>query len=403
MAKNSECDEKRSSLKRNKENINLDSEERNILTKLKSLPPTNELLQYYQETLSKYEKEDEYLLQRLLSLSQILDNSDRLRAELDNRDRFISELQQRYNQSQEDLMNERRKKKPEAETDRRKMGRFTERDTSRSRPNSNTKSSDDKSQASHLQDQILRQEQIHREEICREREIRHAMEADMRQSIVNHHCRIEHLEETICCLRGEIEKVTRTVIKEREGHRKTETAWLKDRTKMSRKLCYYEKYGRVEDCEGLAQHTSDRLPSRVADEKVLRTEVTKMKEIVKEKEELISDLKFELGHMAQDNLSMKKEITNLTSCIDKLKEKTNKQIEILNDRNDKIEIRRRQQIKGYETDIEMLKKNIKNLENKIIALTSSKQQEKENAKILEDIRDELKKKDKSCKKPEWVN
>ena len=45
-----------------------------------------------------------------------------------------------------------------------------------------------------------------------------------------------------------------------------------------------------------------------------------MKEIVKEKEELISDLKFELGHMAQDNLSMKKEITNLTSCIDKLKE-----------------------------------------------------------------------------------
>eukprot|EP00088_Acartia_fossae_P037874 TRINITY_DN39093_c0_g1_i1.p1 TRINITY_DN39093_c0_g1~~TRINITY_DN39093_c0_g1_i1.p1 ORF type:complete len:422 (+),score=87.65 TRINITY_DN39093_c0_g1_i1:39-1268(+) len=388
-----------------KEKLNMDREERDILNKLKSLPPTNELLNYYQETLSKYEKQDEYLLQRLLALSNILDNSDRLRMELESRDRFISELQHKYHQSQEELLNERRRNKEQqtSSSDRRKFGKFSDRDGSRTRAYSRSFDDDSKSQVEHLREQICSQEQIHKQEQERERELRLRMVSETRQNIANHHCRIEELEQTINCLREELERITRKCVQEREEHRKEETSWLQQRTKMSRKLCFYEKFGRPESCERIGQHTSDRVPTRIAEEKVLRAEATKLKEELKEKDSLVSELRLELGQMAQDNLMMKKDMDNLNTCIQKIKDKTGSQIEMLNQRNEKLEQRRRREVEGYESDIQRLKANIKNLESKIMALTASKEQEKENAKILDEIRDELKKKEKRARKPDWVD
>lgn len=410
MDKKSSCSSENKDRRKDKRTpLNMDKEEINILTKLKSLPPTNELLNYYQETLSKYEKQDEYLLQRLLALSNILDSSDRLRMELTSRDKFISDLQEKYNKVQEELLTEKRKSKEPLgviNNDRRKVGKFSERDTSRNRT-SYSKSFDDKSQMEHLRDQICRQEQIHKEQIERERDLRLRMDIETKQNLANHHCRIVELENTVCSLREQLEGITRTCVKEREQHRTQESGWLQDRAKLSRKLCYYEKFGRPEACDRIGQNTGDRVPNRVAEEKVLRTEVTKLREELKLKDDLLLEVRSELGQMAQDNLMMKKDMDNLNNCIVKIKDKTGTQIQILEQRNIKLEQRRRREAEGYEADIQKLRVNIKNLEDKIVALTTSRQQEKENAKILDEIRDELKKKDsaggKKSKKPEWVN
>jgi len=415
MAKNSDAPENTKKSKGGNVDMNLDKEEKSILNKLKSLPPTNELLNYYQEALSKYEKQDEYLLQRLLSLSNILDKSDRLQMELTSRDRIISELQQKYYKTQEELVNLKSSYKENnvpsksvgPNSDRRKMAKLSERDSSRSKPYS--KSFDDKSQSEHLKEQICKQEQVHIEQLERERELRLRLEAETKMNLANHHCRLEEMEQTVCCLRAELEKITRTCTKEREEHRTQESSWLRERAKMSRKLCFYEKFGRPEQCESNTLYTNERVPSRVAEEKVLKTEINKLRGELQTKEQLVATLRSELGMMAQDNIMLKKDTEKLTECVNKIKDKTSETIHVLQQRNQKLEQRRRREAEGHDSDVQRLRASIKALEDKILALTASKEQEKENARILEDIRDELKKQEKEKnsakggKRPEWVD
>jgi len=369
------CDGKHRREKITKE---LASEERNILEQLASLPPSKHLLKFYQDRLAEFERQDKYLIDRISALSLILDQSDRLKTELTAKDLVIDELRSKLLDSKEKHLAEKRRSN--------KVSARKENDRSKARePPSSARDADQ--QVEYLKEQIVAQELCHKKEVEEEQELRLALVKEHRKENYQFQMRLRNEEEVSRRLRGEVQQITNTLIQERNSHRSSERSWLEEKTKLFKKIDFLEKFGAPSLRPG--DNTEKRFQGRVAGEKTVKAELNRLQQECQEKEEAVQSIRNAAIASEDDRKQLQDKLQKTNKELERLRDHAKKTTNTLNARIEKNEARRRKEVEGYQSDIQMLRREIQKLETTILSVTSSKNQEKENHKVLENIRTEI--------------
>ena len=115
-----------------------------------------------------------------------------------------------------------------------------------------------------------------------------------------------------------------------------------------------------------------------------------------------ADSRTDFSSVEKENSVLRAQLKSQHQGLDSLRDKRDTEARTLKERLDKMEKRRRRENEGHQADIRRLRDEIKSLESKILLITSSKSTEKENQRILENIRTELRTAEKTEKR-EWVS
>jgi len=372
------CDGKHS--KREKITKELASQERNILEQLASLPPSKHLLKFYQDRLAEFERQDKYLLERISALSLILDQSDRLKTELTAKDLVIDELRSKLLDSKERHLAEKRRSN--------KASARKENDRSKSRePPLSARDKNSDQQVEYLKEQIVAQELCHKKEVEEEQELRLGLVKEHRKEHYQFQLRLRAEEEVSRRLRGEVQQITNTLIQERNSHRSSERSWLEEKTKLFKKIEFLEKFGNPSLRPG--DNTEKRFQGRVAGEKTVKAELNRLKQECQEKEEAVQSIRNAAIASEDERIQLQDRLQKTNKELERLRDHAKKTTNTLNARIEKNEARRRKEVEGYQSDIQMLRREIQRLENTVLSVTSSKNQEKENHKVLANIHTEI--------------
>ncbi|XP_023342758.1 coiled-coil domain-containing protein 77 [Eurytemora carolleeae] len=340
----------------------------------------------------KYERQDKYLLDRIQSVSNIQDTSRRLEAELMGKNARIDELEKQVLLFKNKFVLLEANAKRGAADRVTKSGRSTERDGSLSRGGGLRAQRDQKSEVEYLKNQILQQEQLHKIEMAQERDVFKKNEDCYRSNLLQLNLRISEQNTCLAELNRQFQDLGRTVLKERNENRANERAWLEEKTKLTRKLEYFGKFGSPL-VPGLINggNLEQRSQHRKSGEKVLVREMTRLQTVVQDREETIQQLRSELSLSGGELEELKVRFQKTVKQEREEKSRKEKEINLLKDRLNKLEIRRKREASGYQADIQKLRLDITGLESNILSIISSKHQEKENQRILEDIRQEVSK------------
>lgn len=397
-----------------------------VLELLAQLPPSRELLKHYQDKLEAYEKEEQHLVARVQACAQLLDTSNRLENELRKREDELEGLKDDLEAVSIKLHAERRNNlKLGAENDKLRIkdveckrkisvllklcGKTEEelvqlveqgggRDSNNEKSDKIKKFEDKASQKdrrssqnleleiAHLETQLMEQEKLHRDQLKAEREIKKKSEKMHLTDKSMMRDKISSFQSSISGLENEIQLLTSQIATQKSGFRKEENKWLNDRTVLTRKLQFFEKYGTTE-----GSHSDQRMKQRLgggdkkAPQKIQKLEneiVIKDRELQRSSQELLR-LSNEL-----DKERMRSEAA--ANILAKKTKQMTEQVNVLTERCDKLEQRKSLEIEGYKSDIKLLRNKLSQLESKLLAINDANFKEEENKNILEHLRKELK-------------
>jgi len=396
-----------------------------VLDLLAQLPPSRELLKHYQEKLEAYEKEEEQLLARVQACAQLLDTSNRLEKELSKREDEIEGLKDDLEAVSIKLHSERRTNlKLGAENDKlrikdvesqRKLNVLlrlsgkTEQDIvllveqgggrdSKSEKSDKMKKYQEKaSQKSrrssqnleleivHLEQQLLEQEKLHRDQLTEERDLKKKSERTHLTDKSMMRNKISSFQASIAGLENEIQILTSQLGKQKSAFRKTENNWLNEKTVLTRKLQFLEKFGTLE-----GTHSEHRLKSRVGGDKKLPQKLQKLEKEVEAKDRELQINRQELLKLRNEVEAERMRSEAAANILAKKTKAMTEQVSVLNDRCEKVEQRKNLEVQGYKSDIKLLRDKLSQLEGKLLAVNDANMKEQENQNLLEQLRRELK-------------
>jgi len=359
-----------------------------VLSQLESLPPSKKLLKFYQEQLTKYDSQDVFLLKKIQHLSHILDKSDRLKSELTTRDSIIADLRSQLDKEKEE-------RRIESCSDPLVSGRSAKH---KGRVNHNAESSSASAgEVEYLKEQIIKQEICHKKALASEKNKLKSLNNQWRQERLETQLRIGEQQETIKSLNQTVQEVSQRLVDERLEHRTTENAGLNEKARLTRKLEYLEKYGN-EACGGNAEQ---RRNDRQSAEKALTAEIARLTRDAEEREVAAQKLYESVCQLEKSNAKLTADLHAKSASAAASSSKSRQENEVLRQRLEKLDKRRRLDNEGYENDIKTLRRQVKSLECKVFSVATSKQQEMENEKVIQDIREQLSR--RKYEKKEWVS
>jgi len=396
-----------------------------VLDLLAQLPPSRELLKHYQDKLEAYEKEEEQLIARVQACAQLLDTSNRLEKELSKREDEIEGLKDDLEAVSIKLHSERRNNlKLGAENDklrindvesRRKIsillklsGKTEEdilllveqgggRDSKTEKCDKMKKYWDKASQKdrrssqtleleiAHLEQQLLEQEKLHRDQLKEERDFKKKSEKTHLTDKSLMREKISSFQSSVSGLENEIQILTSQLGKQKSGFRKIENKWLNERTVLTRKLQFFEKFGTVE-----GSHSDQRFKTRLGADKKLPKKVQKLEDDVEAKDRELQLNRQELLRLRSEVEGERMRSTAAANILAKKTKNMTEQVSVLTDRCEKVEQRKSLEIQGYKSDIKMLRDKLSQLESKLLAVNDANMKEEENRNLLDQLRRELK-------------
>lgn len=121
----------------------------------------------------------------------------------------------------------------------------------------------------------------------------------------------------------------------------------------------------------------------------MKEELNRLKQECLEKEEAVKSIRKAAIASEDECVELGEKLQRAEKELERFRDQAKQTTSTLNARIEKNEARRRKEVEGYQSDITMLRREIKKLENTVLSVTSSKTQEKENQKVLENIRTEI--------------
>ena len=375
--------------------------------------------------MEAYEKEEEQLVARVQACAQLLDTSNRLEKELRKREDEIEGLKDDLEAVSIKLHSERRTNlKLGAENDkmrikeiesRRKIsvlmrlcgksdeevvklveqggGRDSKVDKSEKIKKYEDKVNQKERRSSqnleleiaHLETQLLEQEKLHRDQLKSEREMKKKSEKINLTDKSLMREKISAFQNSVSGLENEIQLLTGQIAAQKAGFRKAENKWLNDRTVLTRKLQFFEKYGTLE-----GSHSDQRMKQRIGGDRKVSQKMQKLEADLESKDRELQRNRQELLRLSNE---LERERLKSEAAANILAKKTKtmtEQVNVLTERCDKLEHRKSLEIEGYKSDIKLLRNKLSQLESKLLAINDANMKEEENKNILEQLRRELK-------------
>ena len=375
--------------------------------------------------MEAYEKEEEQLVARVQACAQLLDTSNRLEKELRKREDEIEGLKDDLEAVSIKLHSERRTNlKLGAENDkmrikeiesRRKIsvllrlcgksdeevvklveqggGRDSKVDKSEKIKKYEDKVNQKERRSSqnleleiaHLETQLLEQEKLHRDQLKSEREMKKKSEKINLTDKSLMREKISAFQNSVSGLENEIQLLTGQIAAQKAGFRKAENKWLNDRTVLTRKLQFFEKYGTLE-----GSHSDQRMKQRMGGDRKVSQKMQKLETDLESKDRELQRNRQELLRLSNE---LERERLKSEAAANILAKKTKtmtEQVNVLTERCDKLEHRKSLEIEGYKSDIKLLRNKLSQLESKLLAINDANMKEEENKNILEQLRRELK-------------
>jgi len=440
----SSCPSRRSQSQNNIDKITLGASSSNretdkfVLELLSQLPPSRELLLAYQEKLEKYEREECELQSRIEACARLLDNGRELEAEIDKNKAEIEGLKDDLEAVSIKLHEEKRNNLKlcaendqlrirEVESQRKinlllKMCGKTDAEVvemlDKASPINNSdiekhpklkqlkdqvsykqqKSSQTlELEVAHLNQQILDQERLHRIQIKEERGLWRKAEKIHLQDKNSLRDKISSIQKSVSGLENQIEILTSQINKQKCDYRKNENRWLNDKSVLTRKIEFFEKYGTLE-----GTHTEQRMKARLAGDKKGKDKSENLEKDIEKKEREIQRNREEILSLKNEVFKEKAKSEAAANILAKKTKSMTEKVNVLTDRCERVEKRKAIEVEGYQSDIKILKGKLSQLENKLLAVAEINQKEEENNELLESLRKELKMAEKR-KPKQWVD
>ena len=180
---------------------------------------------------------------------------------------------------------------------------------------------------------------------------------------------------SIKTLEGNHDVTCKELLENKTQFRKTERQWMSEKEFLMRKVQFLQTYGSVvpPSIDGGGYFTENRSEIRKHELKGHR-ELQKLKSELAEQKNITDEYRGQLLSM-ESEMSGLKDLANANKEV--LKSRTRNmvdQVELLKERYEGLEKRRRNEAEGYQADINLLKQKIKHMEQQLIkaAVTKTK-------------------------------
>jgi len=237
----------------------------------------------------------------------------------------------------------------------------------------------------HLEQQLLEQEKLHRDQLKEEREFKKKSERTNLTDKSMMRNKISSFQASIAGLENEIQILTSQLGKQKSAFRKTENNWLNEKTVLTRKLQFLEKFGTLE-----GTHSEHRFKARVGGDKKLPQKIQKLEKELEAKDRELQINRQELLKLSNEVAAERMRSEAAANILAKKTKAMTEQVNLLNDRCEKVEQRKSLEVQGYKSDIKLLRDKLSQLEGKLLAVNDANMKEQENKNLLEQLRRELK-------------
>ncbi|XP_059090338.1 coiled-coil domain-containing protein 77-like [Tigriopus californicus] len=255
-----------------------------------------------------------------------------------------------------------------------------------------------------LESQLLEQEKCHLEQVSMleedKRNLRHSQE-QIRQSYDG---KFDAMSKQLEVLAQTQDELTQELVKSRGKFRKKERQWINEKEVFLRKLQFIQHYGCDQSPDEAGFYTGQRSAFRLGGEHQFRRRIEKITAELSEQKQLVENYKSRLliSHVESENLREQSQ-----SAKDILRKRTKamlEQVEVLKDRYDALEQRKRKEAEGYQADVIQLQQKIKKIETQLVSTAISKNKEHDYIKTIKAYEKELDEIKRSLKKnPQWLN
>lgn len=428
-----------------------------LLSMLRRLPPSKELLDFYHKKLEQYVDEESRWLKRLANTKRVVDKSRQLEKEVFTQKREITALQKAVEDIREALAQERKiNNKLYAENDKLRIKELEDRrkvvallELSGKSDHEVTKLLDHQDKMTRgegadrddfvpqriqdymdkakkdpskfaslrrttesgrldilaLENQLMEQEKCHLEQISMMENERRLNARDREAERVQYETRIAELSNHINTLEENQEVVTKDLVESKTEFRKTERHWMAEKEFLLRKLQFVQHYGSVippaveggffTDTRGEIRRGADKKNQRNLQK--LNSELADQKKITEDYRSQLLALESEMESLRDQGQANRDILKSRTkNMVD--------QVDVLKDRYEALENRRKAESEGYQSDIKMLKQKLKYVEQQLVRATLAKGKEHEYIKTIKAYEEEILKQRRNAKaNPQWQN
>ncbi|TRY70240.1 hypothetical protein TCAL_12834 [Tigriopus californicus] len=403
-----------------------------LRTLLQNLPPSREILAFYQAKVQQFEAEEAEWASKLSSHRDLIEANLHLERQAAVKDEEIGRLQTAVQEMRAALIQELESRQkmlvlleicgktdneitrlltqakgkekqdmfiPERIKDyiRRDEKRLNNRRVQRSAENLRL-------EVLALESQLLEQEKCHLEQVSMleedKRNLRHSQE-QIRQSYDG---KFDAMSKQLEVLAQTQDELTQELVKSRGKFRKKERQWINEKEVFLRKLQFIQHYGCDQSPDEAGFYTGQRSAFRLGGEHQFRRRIEKITAELSEQKQLVENYKSRLliSHVESENLREQSQ-----SAKDILRKRTKamlEQVEVLKDRYDALEQRKRKEAEGYQADVIQLQQKIKKIETQLVSTAISKNKEHDYIKTIKAYEKELDEIKRSLKKnPQWLN
>jgi len=414
-----------------------------LLDMLRRLPPSKELLEFYHSKLEKFADEEQAWLKRFQLSSKLTDRTRQLEKEVGAQKREINALQKAVADMQDAITQERKiNTKLCGENDRLRIQEMenrrkiivllelagkTDSDIKRVLDNEDKMgqgiflqstfaskrvkdyieraknepgkihelvraSGTARLEIISLENQLVDQEKCHLSQISQLESERRISIRDRDSEREQFEHRINELSQHVNSLNDNQETIVNELMTSKSELRKSERKWMAEKECLLRKLQFVQQYGSVAlpanaggfytDVRGLTRKNIDNKTQRQIQK--LNAEISDQKNLTSDYRNKLLTLEKEMDSLKDQNVASK----------DVLKKRTKsmcEQVEILTERYENLEIRRKREAEGYQADVSTLKQKLKHLEQQLMRATITKAKEHDYIRTIRAYDEELQK------------
>jgi len=407
-----------------------------LLEMLRRLPPSKELLDFYHEKVEKFSAEEKKWLQRLANSKVLTQQIQKLDKEVANQKREISALQKAVSDMQSALVQERKiSAKVYAENDKLKIEELENRRKivallelagqtdqelvrmldNEDRMNLGISLEGDfvpqrirryiekikeeperlsslrrtagcsKLQMTALENQLLEQEKCHLQQLSQLENERKLSQRDREAERAQFEHRIKDLSDYVNKMDSTQDSILKELDTAKAAQRKVEQRWTSEKETLLRKLQFVQHYGTIlpqsmtteggffTDKRGEARRGADQKAQRQIQK--LNTELAEQKNLVGDYRNQLLTVESELESLRDQSNANKEVLKSRTKhMID--------QVEVLKQRYESLEGRRKREAEGYHTDVSLLKQKLRHVEQQLIRASIAKTKEHEYIKTI---------------------
>lgn len=220
----------------------------------------------------------------------------------------------------------------------------------------------------------MEQEKCHLEQIALMENERRLNARDREAERTQYETRIGELSNHIKTLEHNHDSTCKELIESKTELRKTERKWMAEKEFLMRKVQFLQTYGSVvpPSIDGGGYFTENRSNIRTGGQLKNHRELQKLDAQLAEQKKMTEDYRGQLLAM-ESEMNQLKELANANKHV--LKSRTKSmvdQVDLLKDRYENLEQRRKNEAEGYQADINLLKQKLKHVEQQLVRALVSK-------------------------------